>query len=455
MNKGLVASFAVLFSSYAANSVAALPTGTSQHNLSVPCSCGRLILGLSALYWGANRADLDYALTFPAASFGDTLSGGGDFRKNSHDHDWGIRANIGYVFLGTANDVNVVCTHWDASHDHLTHNFGATLPSVSAPFFAEGFFPVVFPASSVVLTTGPITGVATVGLVVTTTLPGFTFEITPNDIEDIEAHSWMNNNSWDVEFGQAINVGCNFHLRLFAGARYARLKHGIDIFTDFAAAGTATVSPVSATAAVVGPITVDTIAVTVSPVFDVTASLQDIVTERSHFNGGGPRFGIDASYHLGCGFGVVAGISAALLVGQTESDYSELITALANAVIVPATTTVTLTTGSVLSDPSVPVTSVSALTPMSVSLSKNISFKHAMESRIVPNIDAKLGIDWSYQFCNCSHSIMTVAAGYRVSHYFSAIDSLSGIEAFAPEMVARQVLGVSFEGPYVAVLFNL
>jgi len=459
--KKLTVGLAVLLSGYAATSFAVIPTGTSRCDVCVPTYCGGFSFGLTGLYWRPTTDHLDFALEFPSTLGGvgagpeDVDFNNGRFRKNRHDYDWGFKANIGYVFPCSGNDVNLVYTHWENNRRHHRNDIaGAVFPSFSSLFdTVDGTFDVVFPATTFAFTLGGLGTGSTLTVPLTPT-----FTLGAADVVALRAHSRFEDNAWDLEFGQAINAGCNFRLRWYGGLRYTRLKNTINLFTELARGPertpgkTVTGFPTPVLAGEVGPLAV-------APVFDVTARVLDIARQKSDFDGVGPRFGMDASYHLGGGFGVVGGLSTALLVGDTESRFRERIETTATATLAltgaaPLTTITETIVG--LLPVTIPITGVTpAGAVIAVDTVETRSFRHPDETRVVPNIDAKLGIDWSYQFCNCSRSVITVEAGYMVSHYFNAIDRLSGIEVEIPALRSRQALDVSFDGPYVGVQVRL
>lgn len=93
----------------------------------------------------------------------------------------------------------------------------------------------------------------------------------------------------NLEFGQHIDVGPNYDLRLHFGGQYMRLDH--DVFVRNAT---------------------------------TVAALSTSYTEGrwySEFDGVGPRAGVDMMYNISNGFGVVARASASLLVGDNKATY--------------------------------------------------------------------------------------------------------------------------------------
>lgn len=455
--KKLTVGLAVLLSGYAANSLAALPTGTSRCDVCVPSYCGGFTFGLTGLYWRASAPHLDYALSYPSFADDSFLFTNGHYHSIDNDYDWGWKANIGYVFPCSGNDVNLTYTHWDNDEtDHVANrDFAFLFPTLTSAF-SDGF---IAPFGVVTFTgTATIAGVA--GGTFTAPTP-ILIPFSPADVVSVSARSEFRNETWDLDFGQTINVGCNFKLRWFGGLRYTRLEHDLDVTHDFAVTETAlaldpvliavTLTTTTGTALVAPAL--------IAPVVDVAATLRDIVHQKSDFDGIGPRFGFDASYHLGGGFGVVGSLSTSLLVGEHEATFSERILTGGTITVVDATLT-TIAIGD--AEPgALPVSGELVTGPIGPVVlgptfpDETFSFKHPDETRVVPNIDAKLGLDWTYQFCNCSRSKVTIEAGYMVSHYFNAIDRLSAVGAFTPDTRSRHTIDASFDGPYVGVQVNL
>lgn len=456
--KRLTVGLAVLLSGYAANSLAALPGGTSRCDVSVPSYCGGFTFGLTGLYWRPSSPQLDYLLSFPAFdTTGDFLFANGHHHSVDHDYDWGFKANIGYIFPCSGNDVTLTYTHWDNDDHEHRDNFAFGFPTTGSIFVGGDTFFAPFGAAT-------FTGTVTVGAVATdlfaVTAP-ISVPFTAADLAAVSASSRFENNTWDLDFGQTINVGCNFKLRWFGGLRYSRLEHRLKVDSLFAIDDVAvSLDPVVVTATLTDSVgtLVGTSPALVSPVADVTATLRDIVHQKSEFDGIGPRFGCDVSYHLGGGFGVVGSLSTSLLVGEHEATLSERIeTAGTVTFTVPGLTLVDIAPlfiGGALTNVTAEV--VTAVAPTILDpLVETVSFRHPDETRVVPNIDAKLGLDWTYQFCNCSRSKLTIEAGYLVSHYFNAIDRLTAADAFNTGERHRETIDISFDGPYVGVQVQL
>lgn len=135
----------------------------------------------------------------------------------------------------------------------------------------------------------------------------------------------------------------------------------------------------------------------------------DPIADSSKFSGIGPRLGVDGNYYLGKGFGFVTQLAGSLLVGSTESSTSWL-----------------------------------GARPTTVD--------NPSQSRVVPALDGKLGVDYSNAMRNGSH--FTIEAGYQISEYFNAIDrnttawSSGGGNTFTSS-------NVGFQGPYLSVKYKV
>lgn len=198
----------------------------------------------------------------------------------------------------------------------------------------------------------------------------------------------------DLETGQHIDLGCHAHVRAFAGLRYANLDSHLDA----------------------------NYFVLVNNLVNQNQGHMDVFTaQNSRFQGIGPRLGMDVNYDIGNGFGIAGEVGSALLVGDIHSNFSQR---------------------------DITVTSTSTIEDV-------FSYKIPKENRVVPNLDAKLGINYSYQFCNPTRSKLTVEAGYLVDQYFNSMDRLTSLGAASPELRTRHTIDTSFSGPYIGVQVNL
>jgi hypothetical protein len=462
--KKLTLGLALLLSGLAANASAAYPAGTSRCEVTVPSYSGGFTFGLTGLYWRATPPR-DFGTTFshdidlfdfdPLTALIDPATF--NHHNTDNDYDWGFKANVGYIFPCSGNDVNLRYTHFDRNEDGGSDGFAipslATLDILLDPLFGPSFNVEIDPSSTTIVVLPVFEIVNQEG-----------FERTDFS-STLSVKSDFKNNTWDLDFGQANNVDCNFNFRLFGGLRYSKLEHQLDTINDLHLSGSiasdvhadiifsnVTLGVLEAPAGTFeGATTIGTIQL-LYPVPNVTSmtldvSVGDSLNRESQFEGVGPRIGIDLNYNFCGGFGLVGSVSTALLVGDVDN------TSFQN----------TVASGSVdfdgLSLVRIQLPEVSNVMGFNATVndpnfSKEVSidFKHPEETRVVANIDAKLGLGYTYQFCNCSRSRLTVEAGYQVSHYFNAIDRLTIGDIFDTGLSdQRSAENISFDGPYVSV----
>lgn len=146
------------------------------------------------------------------------------------------------------------------------------------------------------------------------------------------------------------------------------------------------------------------------------------VREKSDFDGIGPIAGIDASYYIYMGFGAVAHFDTALLVGNIDTD-----------------TDIFANQGG-----------TGLTTPFFNAL------KIDDNNRVVPVLDAKLGLDYTYVFNNCENSDLTLEVGWQVSNYFNAVDRVNTfVDATGADFIqGRTTSDVGIQGPYVSLVFH-
>jgi hypothetical protein len=145
----------------------------------------------------------------------------------------------------------------------------------------------------------------------------------------------------DLEGGQRF-CASSLDMRLFAGVRYIRMTHGLGLISNST---------------------------------DNLNDNSDAQAFNTKFVGVGPRFGTDARYNLGCGFGLDAHLNTALLVGKINSKYE----------------------------------------------GKDNTIINSDTNRIVPAVEGKLGFDYTGAFCNKSALVFEI--GYQTSNHFNVIDA--------------------------------
>jgi hypothetical protein len=448
--KKLLRALALLSLGFTLSAFSALPRNIPNCQVCAPSYCGNVTLGLTGLYWRATTTDLDYALLFP----GFTPTGGlflddGSLRSIDQDFHWGYQASIGYLTRDAGSDIYLTYSHFEYRQRALLGNngFSLILPTTTGIF--DTGLPLIIGLAQPVLVTGSVLGG---GEVILPLLPGtaFTSILNAGDIQTVSATSLFKNDTWDLDFGQTMHIGSSFSLRYFGGLRYSYIRHEFNVTHNLPIAGTLPALPFLVDFLAFVPEEIPAQGLLV-PFIDVTETVTDATQQRSIFQGVGPRLGIEANYHLGGGLGLVGKLSAALLVGRIESKFTERLQGTLDSVSLAAGSEIVAgVTAAGLPLPSVILTPTTlpgvAVFPMPI-----LSFKNPEYSRVVPNIDAKLGLDWCFECCNCSRLKVTIEAGYYISHYFKAIDRLTGAEIITPELSGNHTINASFDGPYAGV----
>lgn len=208
----------------------------------------------------------------------------------------------------------------------------------------------------------------------------------------------------DLDVGQYVNVGTRLQMRFFGGLRAARVEQNIT----------------NSYGAVYDIANVSNNALN-------TASYSESDVSNSKFTGIGPRFGVDSSYHVWDCFGIVAHVAASLLVGQVD------------------TTTNGSATISIDPNPSADIL------PVSLSGGTNVD----NQNRVVPVLDAKLGLDYTFEFQN--RSSLSIEAGWQVTQYIDAVDQYqNNIGNFGGLGNNQQTTSsIGFQGPYLSLNFNV
>ena len=199
----------------------------------------------------------------------------------------------------------------------------------------------------------------------------------------------------DLEAGQRFTSG-SYDMRMFAGLRYANIDSTLSTL---------------ALPYVLAP------NITGGSINRVLSAVQDF---NSEFRGIGPRLGVDARYCLSSGFGVDMNVSTALLVGNTNSHY--------NATLIPAGFS-----------------------------TSSFHAENPSTTRIVPVLEAKLGLDYAFAFCS-NGSALILEAGYQVTNYFNASDHNFSIlstkaSTFGSTLSSGGANDVAFDGPYLGVKY--
>lgn len=145
--------------------------------------------------------------------------------------------------------------------------------------------------------------------------------------------------------------------------------------------------------------------------------------EESDYWGVGPIVGVDASYYIVYGFGAVGHFDSAVLVGN--SDYK--------------------------------INTTTFITPSATPLFAHNEFKTDDTTRVIPVVDAKLGLDYTYIFFNTANSDLTLEVGWQFTHYFNAVDRGYASDVGGPgEGIAiRDTIDVGLNGPYASLVLHI
>lgn len=144
---------------------------------------------------------------------------------------------------------------------------------------------------------------------------------------------------------------------------------------------------------------------------EATYSLTNKLT--SDFTGAGPRAGIDATLNLGCGFSVVGTFAGALLVGEMDAKNTFMVSFLSASL-------------------------------QQVNKPENYT-------AMVPELDAKLGINYAYTFN--PKIAMDAQIGFEAVNYFNALDSdLYDIQNFNS---VNNTTNFNYYGPYFRLQLNV
>lgn len=134
---------------------------------------------------------------------------------------------------------------------------------------------------------------------------------------------------------------------------------------------------------------------------------------HSDFVGAGPRAGMDGSVQLGSGFSIVGTMAGALLVGNMDAK----------------------------------VTQVASF----LGASATAEVKPDSYTAVVPELDAKLGLDYMYAF-NPTIS-MNAQVGYQVVNYFNAVDN--DLNDIASVNSVNNTTDFNYHGPYFRLQVNV
>lgn len=370
-------------------------TPDSSFSTPTPIGYGWHISGL-ADWLQPTTNDLNFATVNTSSNNNDNLSIDGhthhhtqvsSFNANAisvePSYHWGYGAEVGYQLPGTMDDINVNWSHLNGSDSDSAfldlqndHHHHNTLGDSNV-------------RQVLVLPDG------TTGYNAASGESDFTF------------------NEVNAEFGHT-EIDGNWMVRPFAGLQYANIENDLDT---------------------VGYNQNDD-----EDNNDHHNTNTDSIDQDGQFHGIGPRFGVDAKYNLGYGFGIAGSVAGDLLVGDADASMES--------------TNTTTTSGQRVNTTNVDVDNYQA---------------DEARHTIVPGIEAKTGLvyDWAINSATC----LGIEAGYMFAGYYHAApttivsvanddESNSGItghysnDSDGPDFVRNEYSNFTYQGPYVALTLN-
>jgi hypothetical protein len=359
------------------------------------------------------------------------------------NYSWGFTLHLGYVLPCTGNDVMFNWNHLNTGKTAevigggLNRNLNISVPNSNLLVNANrtGTYIVPFVGS-------------------VTPLRGLSPEL--GNTAPYSAAFGRSSTQWssvDLNFGQHLNIGGNFDLRMAAGLVWARINNELEVvYTGLAT----NISNNNQTAQGTTTVTTET-------------DKQNSVTwmnEESTFRGFGPEIGFDGHYCItNTNFGLTGHLGGQMLIGSVDTDLSY-----ATANTGQRSIANTLSVGGVVTQ------STTNIVGRNADYFSN-SVHDGKTNRLVPEVDANIGIDYTYHFINrcasdCSSSFV-VELGYQATKYFNALnafDRIGGdINSFAniapdtplPSVITNPPVHATslrsedafFHGPFLSVKF--
>jgi hypothetical protein len=397
MNK--ISLIAITGLSVSLGAYAALPTDAAPFELVVPNLKSGLGVTLEGLYLQPTNSDLDYITAASTINIGNIINNSTQVKSVDPDYNLGFRVGLGYTFADSGNDVQLSWTHFNHTD---TDNFTAGDNTfITTPL---GFRNYINAATTEAQRHEAL----------------FNTDTTIYEEGTVSSDATFKLDTVDLDVGQYIDIGTRLRMRMFAGLRFAQLENNQN--TTYAEGSfffTLTDYEYD---------------------FEEYAEYTDTYSESfdSKFTGIGPRVGVDSFYHLGNCFGIVAHAAVALLVGQTETS--------TNSVETRTQFVEFLTTP----PDNFPFGEEDDTFITNNSLNANDS------TRVVPVIDAKLGLNYSHVFDD--GATFSLEGGYQVTQYIDAVDKLT-TEAVAGEnglitQANRTTSSVGFNGPYLSLNYK-
>jgi hypothetical protein len=330
----------------------------------------------------------------------------------------GFALHLGYIFPQTGNDVLLNWNHLNTSKTASSQAAGLTSTLTGR---------IVQPDEDTLGGTGSfknsITGSFIAPFIGTVNpITGLSPEL-GNTAPFVSAYgrSSMRWDTVDLNFGQHLNIGGHFDLRMSGGVAWVKIDNGLQGFYQ----GTGISSFFGYN------VFSDERGVGLGRIQDVQQSTT-VINEESTYRGFGPELGFDGHYCIeDTNFGVVGHIGTQMLIGR-------------------ANTHLYFSTNNqgVRQVSSIGLENVLSTATTNSSSTFTRSINDSRNTYLVPEIDTNLGVDYSYHFANEKNSTWVTEIGYQGTKYFNATRKFNNINDNS-----LRTDNIFFHGPFITVKF--
>jgi hypothetical protein len=421
------------------------PAFAHSNLVTVPSLNGGFLIGLSGLYLVPNYENTVYG-TLTNVNFSSTQNGifsvpldtsvglipqfvsgttinqntsNPSLRRVDPNYQWGFAVHTGYIFPCTGNDIVFNWNHFNTSNNSNTLASGTSPQSLYNVTVQEIIFPTTAITSGNLINT--ISGSFISPILGNVDNRGLSAEL-GNTAPFTSAFAHLNT-KWDdvdVNFGQHLNIGGNFDLRMFGGLAWTRISEEINVCYQGAQTSNFLIN-------VALPFIPGNAVRTVT---NGEFSIANI-NEESTFKGFGPEVGFDGHYcFTNTNFGIAGHVGTQMLLGNVDTDIN--FTTL-NSSASDAVTIVTTPQGNMIDE---------VHTRSSDAFSQYV--QNNQSRRLVPELDANAGIDYTYHFSNANQSSFVTELGYQTREFFNALRNFRTSSRLESERV-------SFHGPFLTV----
>lgn len=324
--------------------------------VTVPRFNGGFILGIGAGYWQVGHNQQDYAIRDPqpetqvfVPSMRSTLS------RVQSDYSFAGLFRLGYMLRNTPYDIMF---NYDQTQSSTISKTTVPTPSLDLPPPNGTIWPIL-------------------------SIPTFAVQGIRIFANHAQANLKFNYTTANLEVGQSINAGSLVWLRAFEGLQYAHINSDLHVTYNNLLNFTGIVFP------------------------------EENVVQESHFNGLGPRVGLDMALPVR-NFALVSQLAGGFLYGSLNSTLRDAVSrGTLGVVTVPP---VTLGTG--------------------INSGRQFS----------PLLDLKVGLSYGFNFLGSTR--WTLDIGYMATHYFNAVTTFRHATNNAAIFV-KQVDDITINGPYL------